>query len=258
MPNSTERKARIHYARVDEFWHKEQKYAYLEEKQHVGNVEWHELQPDAKGNWLTVGMQDEFDAFLPIGSKKAKAAARDDATTIFKNYGRGVATTRDAWAYNFGRGELEENIRRTIQTYNEHVYKWAQQKPERSDVDSFVSNDDTRISWSEGLKNSLARGLTIEYQEDHIRHSLYRPFTTSFLYFDGILNERRYQFPAILPVAKLEEENLAICLSGIGSNKPFHCLLVNLIPILRPPRKNPVLSLLHLQRRRHEPPREHY
>ena len=43
--------ARIHYARVDEFWRKEQKYAYLEEKQHVGNVEWQELQPDAKGNW---------------------------------------------------------------------------------------------------------------------------------------------------------------------------------------------------------------
>jgi len=31
--------ARINYARVDEFWRKEEKYAYLDEKQHRGNVE---------------------------------------------------------------------------------------------------------------------------------------------------------------------------------------------------------------------------
>jgi predicted helicase len=52
--------AKIHYTRVDEFWRKEEKYVYLDEKQHVGNVEWQELQPDAKGNWLTRGMEDEF------------------------------------------------------------------------------------------------------------------------------------------------------------------------------------------------------
>ena len=63
---SAERKARIHYARVDEFWRKEEKYAYLDEKRHVGNVEWQEIQPDAKHNWLTKGMRDDFEAFMPV------------------------------------------------------------------------------------------------------------------------------------------------------------------------------------------------
>jgi predicted helicase len=65
MSETPKRKARIFYARVDEFWRKEEKYAYLDEKQHRGNIEWQELQPDAKHNWLTEGTHDAFDAFLP-------------------------------------------------------------------------------------------------------------------------------------------------------------------------------------------------
>ena len=48
MSETPKRKARIFYARVDEFWRKEEKYAYLDEKQHRGNIEWQEIQPDAK------------------------------------------------------------------------------------------------------------------------------------------------------------------------------------------------------------------
>src|SRR3979409_1789392 len=100
MSDTPKRKARIQYARFDEFWPKGEKYAYLDEKQHRGNIEWQEIQPDAKHNWLTEGMEIEFDAFMPIGTKKAKPDGKS-TDTIFKPYGRGVATSRDSWAYNF-------------------------------------------------------------------------------------------------------------------------------------------------------------
>jgi predicted helicase len=64
--------AKIFYARVDEFWRKEQKYAYLEETQHVGNVEWQELQPDEKGNWLSGTEGDIYESFIAIGNKETK------------------------------------------------------------------------------------------------------------------------------------------------------------------------------------------
>src|SRR6185503_16226745 len=48
--------ARISYARVDEFWRKEEKYRYLEEKQHRSNIEWQRIEPDEKHTWLTEGM----------------------------------------------------------------------------------------------------------------------------------------------------------------------------------------------------------
>ena len=119
--------AKIFYARVDEFWRKEEKYAYLDEKQHVGNVEWQELQPDAKHNWLSGERHDAFNAFLPIGNKETKeGSATDDA--IFSNYSRGVETTRDAWLYNYQEGDLTSNIERFIGDYNAQVHKWISQK----------------------------------------------------------------------------------------------------------------------------------
>lgn len=70
LRGNTKPMAKIYYARVDEFWRKEEKYAYLDEKQHRGNIEWQKIQPDAKYNWLTEGMDDEFEGFMPIGTKK--------------------------------------------------------------------------------------------------------------------------------------------------------------------------------------------
>ena len=64
--------AKIYYARTDEFWRKGEKYAFLEETQHVGGVEWQELQPDAKHNWLTEGMREEFETFLTRKVTKAQ------------------------------------------------------------------------------------------------------------------------------------------------------------------------------------------
>jgi len=42
------KKAKIYYARMDEFWRKEEKLDYLEKLQHIGNVEWEDIQPDKK------------------------------------------------------------------------------------------------------------------------------------------------------------------------------------------------------------------
>ncbi|MBA3768761.1 MAG: hypothetical protein H0W99_17630 [Acidobacteria bacterium] len=173
------KKARIFYARVDEFWRKEQKYAYLEEKQHIGNIEWQELQPDAKHNWLTEGMHDEFGHFVQIGSKEAKAKAGSE--TIFKTYSGGLKTNRDVWAYNFNQHALIENIVGFIDTYNEHVYRWNRNKNQTANIDDFVAYDEKRISWSRDLKLDLQEASSQNLQKtnlgklftDHLRSLIY-------------------------------------------------------------------------------------
>ena len=97
----TDSRSRIFYARVDEFWRKEEKYRYLDEKEQYGNVEWKTIRPNKRDTWLTEGLHAEFEDFLPIGSKETKAAKGEPEEVIFKLYSRGVATCRDAWAYNF-------------------------------------------------------------------------------------------------------------------------------------------------------------
>jgi len=91
---------------------------------------------------------------------------------------------------------------------------------------------DTKISWSEGLKQNLQRGKTADYSEENVRTSLYRPFTRSNLYFDRMLTERVYVFPSIFPTPEAEKENRVISVNGIGSNKPFHGLMTNVISSL--------------------------
>ena len=63
-----------------------------------------------------------------MGTKEAKAAKGDTEDVIFRHYSRGVATSRDAWAYNFNRNALAENMSRMIDTYNEQVFKWEHRK----------------------------------------------------------------------------------------------------------------------------------
>jgi predicted helicase len=215
--DSPKRKARIFYARTDEFWRRGEKYAFLDEKQHVGNVEWQELQPDTKHNWLTEGMRDEFETFIPIGSKEAKADAQVNTKTIFKTYGRGVATSRDAWAYNFDADVLEENIKRTIEIYNEQVFKWSRSANKNESIDDFVVYDTGKIAWSRDLKLDLRRGKIAQFSGEKIRNSLYRPFTKSHLFFDRVLNEEVYVFPSIFPTPRTQQENRVICVPSGGS-----------------------------------------
>lgn len=224
--------AKILYARTEEDWRRGQKYAFLDENQHVANVEWQELQPDAKHNWLTEGERQEFEQYISIGSREAKAAKIGDTETIFKNYGRGVATARDSWIYNFNRTLLVQNIQHTIETYNDQTYKWQRVARDKIEVDAFVDNDDLKISWSEGLKNHLVRGTIIQFDESHIRRALYRPFTTTHLYFDALLNERRYQFTSFFPVVRTEKENCVLCVTGIAAQQPFAALISKIIPDL--------------------------
>ena len=225
---SPQEQARICYARADEFWRKEQKYDFLDEKKHRGGIDWRAIEPDKNHTWLTEGLHSEFEAFLPMGTKEAKAGK---GKALFENYGRGVATCRDAWAYNVSRDEVARNMRRVIETYNDHVFKWGR-LAKKPDIDDFVIYDDTKISWSEGLKNHVKRQIAIEYDEAKLRCSVYRPFAREYLFFDKYLNERRYQMPFIFPSLDSESENRAICTSGVSSNKPFQALMTNTIPCL--------------------------
>ena len=52
------KQAKIFYYRTDEFWRKEEKYDFLNEKGYLETVEWQEISPDSKHNWLTAGLDN--------------------------------------------------------------------------------------------------------------------------------------------------------------------------------------------------------
>ncbi|HMA35501.1 MAG TPA: type ISP restriction/modification enzyme [Chloroflexia bacterium] len=223
----------LFYTRVDEFWTREQKLEHLAATADYTQVNWQPLIPDARGTWLTAGLQADFDTFLPIASKDAKAGAELSAEAIFKTYSRGVATTRDNWVYDFNREELERKIKLFIDTYDSAVDRWERLGQETRPIDEFVHYDDKAIKWSESLKANLMRGKHAHFDESRIRQALYRPFCKQFLYFDRILNERVYLFPSIFPTPETEQENSIIWLK-VGTEWPMFALMANKIVDLLP------------------------
>lgn len=223
------RKAKIYYARMDEFWRKEKKLSGLEKFESLQDVDWQEIQPDKKYIWLTNGMEDEFSEFISIGNKDSRSRKGDSVNSIFQVFSNGLHSSRDAWVYNFNPEELSSNIQKTIDAYNEQVSRWNQKGSKLANVDDFVTYDDSKISWSSTLKIYLKRGVLNSYNSEQIRFALYRPFCKQFLYFDDTLNDRRGLFSYIFPNLEIEQKNQVICLTGSGSEKPFLVISSNRI-----------------------------
>ena len=204
------RKCRISYASTDEYWTRGRKEDFLTEIRDRNGVEWAVLVPDSDNNWLTEGLRAEFSGFLPI-------------TDVFSKQSRGVATSRDVWAYNHSAEMLAANIKRSVEFYNRELDRFIR-AGNPDDLDSFVDYDESRISWSRDLKQDMRRGRQGEFSDSKIRFSLYRPYMSTFLFFDRVFNEEVYVFPSIMPNGMAERENQLITLTGPGSEKPFLAL----------------------------------
>ena len=230
--NNTNVQTKIFYARVDEFWRKEDKYRYLDSKEYYRNIEWKLITPDHRYTWLTEGLHAEFETFIPMGSKTTKAAKAENGKAIFSLYSLGVATSRDMLAYSFDLNLLQECVRTFIEIYNSTVDRKKRHDP-NAPVENFIDTNDPRIKWSHRVKESLKKLELSNYEDSHFRSALYRPFSQKYLYFDHFWNERRYQQHRIFPTLNSGTENRVIWLK-VGQEWPMFALMINKIPDLLP------------------------
>ena len=229
--NEANAQTEIFYARLDEFWRKEDKYRYLDSKKHYRSIGWQPITPDRRYTWLTKGLHAEFETFIPIGTKEAKAENSEVIEVIFHRFSNGVGTSRDKWAYNFNPSKLTQNMNQTIETYNAEVNRWEHRGDRDANIDDFVLSDEAKIKWSSALKQKLKSGQIAKFADAKIRQSLYRPFTKSNLFFDRVMNHRVHVFPSIFPTPETESENRVICVGGYG-RKEFAVLMSKSIPDL--------------------------
>ena len=167
---------------------------------------WTTITPDEHNDWLNQ-RDDSFSEFIEIGNKK------DITNSLFKNYTNGVVSSRDAFAYNFSRKNINLIVNDSLKFYSTCI------------DNNVIDNNPTKISWSVNLKKSFEKKSKINFNSNEIRVSSYRPFTKSYIYFDKNLIERRNQLPNILPFENLE--NKLILLSGVGSSKGFSVFIAS-------------------------------
>lgn len=216
----------LYYRGVDDYMTSEQKFGLVSHENSFGDMlkEMTRITPNEQGDWINQ-RNEIFETFYRLGNKK------EDSPAIFEElYSAGVKTNRDAWAYNFSREALAQNMRAMIDVYNQDRknYNAKVKDGEKEKIEDFVTLDPEKISWDGTLYDSAAKNNALKFSEAAIRPSLYRPYQKSWLYFDRDLNNRVYRMYNLFPTP--ESENRVIYIPGIGSKKNFSVLMTDCIP----------------------------
>ncbi|MBE7525726.1 DEAD/DEAH box helicase [candidate division WWE3 bacterium] len=232
-PSTKKEYGQIYYHDIGDNLRKDEKFARISAFKSIDGIKkvngWQPITPDKHDDWI--GQRDDsFSVFISLGDKKNK-----EAVTIFENYSNGTKTNRDAWCYNASKLTLIHNMQRMIEFYNSELMRYKDacnglSNDHYPDIDSFVSNDSTKISWSDNLKKSIKKQKTHSIESASFRHNLYRPFGKQWLYFDRNFNDRLGQMPRIFPDAAVD--NRVICVTGIGSRNGFSVYISDTLPDL--------------------------
>ena len=239
-PNAIHEGCKIQYRDIGDYLTREEKLEALTEAISIkGFSDWQAITPDKHSDWVDQ-RSDAFTEFYPLGTKEAKAGKTDDA--IFKLYSLGWVTNRDAYVYNFSRDTLLKNARLMTEDYLTALSEFEttlKANPEllsnknalKVVVGKITQRHNSNSKWNRELMNNLKGKKKTEFDDNYIRKVLYRPFVATNCYADYTFIHCKYQMDRIFPDAS--SENRVICVSGIGSSKPFSVLMTNMMSDLQ-------------------------
>lgn len=200
--------ATINYSTVPNNLKTKEKLEYIT-KHSIDTLNWEVITPDKNNDWLNK-RNDEFENFIPLGEKKDKIIK-----CIFKKYSSGILTSRDCWVYNYNKSCLSKNISSMINYFNNEVMQYINGIIK----DDNINTDETKIKWSDTLKQQLKNKNMLEYSGKYITVSAYRPFSKQYFYYYKPLIQRTYQMPHIFPTPLYK--NIVISINGTGGSKEF-------------------------------------
>ncbi|EOS7746650.1 DEAD/DEAH box helicase, partial [Enterococcus hirae] len=205
----------IHYHDIGDYLNREKKLDILKSTQSINGIEWNKIEPDKNNDWIN--QRDK--------NYENYRALADEENSYFGIKDIGIVTNRDAWVSNFSKIDVAKNVRRMIDNYNAEVDK-LEKVSEAIDIknlSSFVTNDESKISWAASLKMAAVRHEKMTYDSENILLSMYRPFTKKYLYRARILNERPRKSFQTFP--NTDSHNLSINVSGAGFKGNFSTLI---------------------------------
>ena len=223
-------KAKIMYHDIGDYLTREQKLKIIHDFKSIHNIEWEELSPNEKNDWINV-RDGIFDNLVVLGDKKLKS---NNDSFFYPYYSCGLKTNRDSWCYNSGKLSLVKNIHNAIDFYNSEVDRFALEKEKNPQIESkdFINTDSTKFSWDYFQRDrDIPNGVKYLFDETSIRVSMYRPFFKQHCYFNKTLNNSPYLLPSLLP--NYNSNNVFICLTGVGASKPFSCIITDKLPDLQ-------------------------
>jgi predicted helicase len=123
-------------------------------------------------------------------------------------------------------------MKKMIGFYNEQrkLIENERKKKRKISIDDCLDTNPQKISWTRSLRNDVDNNIVHKCKNEEIVLSFYRPFIKEHLYYDKPFIES----PGIWSQLFIKDhyENIAICLTGIGTTKDFTMLMVNHLPCL--------------------------
>jgi len=223
----------IHYTDVGDYLTREEKLRKVAEAVTLAGLDSvMQVNPNVHGDWLDQ-RHDDFANFVPLGAKHGRDLGED---TIFEQYSRGLETGRDAWIYNSAADHVKTTISLTIESFNDHVFRFGERLRAASGarpadlVGDFIDLDPARISWTLSLKSRLAAGKELTFSANAVVTAMYRPYFRQCAYFDKGLNHIQGQIPRLFPTS--QHPNVGFYYVGAGSAVPFSVVMLDSIPDL--------------------------
>jgi len=212
-------KATIHYHDIGDYLTREQKLSLVKKFKsvHGRSIDWQIIEPTDRHDWINQ-RDGLFDTLIPIFPDKKFDS---NSHSVFSTYSLGLASGRDAWAYDFSERSLEENVIAMMRNYNEEVERFERDNYTGT-IDDFIDTDPTKISWNRNLKELLEKHYKLSLDDSSFYRSSYRPFTRQNLYFHKDFNAMLYMNTRLFPTQN--SINKILCVAGIGHQKPFSAL----------------------------------
>ncbi len=173
VKNPAKHHSTIHYHGIGNYLSREEKLEIIKEHGSIAGMEWEIITPDRFHDWLEQrgDTSEQWDSITPMGSKEGK---QGEIGVTFGEYSRGLATSRDPWAYNSSIDKLENNMKQHINYCN------------GQDLNNFVVDPKQAKKNSSMIERMKKLGRKVDFDKNKIRTVLYRPFFKQYLYFDPI------------------------------------------------------------------------
>jgi predicted helicase len=227
-PNNSSDKAKIYYHDIGDYLDREQKLKIIRNFKTFSNeiIELKELEPNEHGDWISM-RNNSFDDFIPLEPDKNN---RNLSLAFFISSSSGLATSRDAWCYNYSSKSVANNISKSLSFFNSQSdgFKNAKLNQPNIKVEDYIDLDSTKISWDRQQKKDIDKNKKYSFEINSITIGLYRPFQVQWVYFNRQFNNCVYQLPKIFPNNILD--NKIIIVTGVGAGKPFSVLLTDKLP----------------------------
>lgn len=107
-----------------------------------------------------------------------------------------------------------------ISNFNSEIIRLKNEEDKLSQINTSPNF----INWSDILKKRLNRNEKINFDQNEMVLTAFRPFTKKWMYYDNAIIHRPRQYK------KIGDFGSIIFTTGIGISRSFSCLITNLIP----------------------------